>query len=51
MAFISRLEYDEESNTISGYNRTGENFEFHYANLMQSSDKYFWGSLPINSWE
>ncbi len=38
---ISRLEYDEESNTISGYNRTGENFEIHYANLMQSSDKYF----------
>jgi hypothetical protein len=36
---ISRLEYDEESNTISGYNRTGENFEIHYANLMQSSDK------------
>ena len=38
---ISRLEYDEESNTISGYNRTGDNFEIHYANLMQSSDKYF----------
>lgn len=38
---ISRLEYDEESNTISGYNRTGENFEIHYANLMQSSEKYF----------
>ena len=38
---ISRLEYDEESNTISGYNRTGDNFEIHYANLMSSSDKYF----------
>ncbi len=38
---ISRLEYNEESNTISGYNRTGDNFEIHYANLMQSSDKYF----------
>lgn len=38
---ISRLEYDEESNTISGYNRTGDNFEIHYANLMQSSEKYF----------
>lgn len=38
---ISRLEYDEENNTISGYNRTGENFEFHYAQLMRSSDKWF----------
>lgn len=38
---ISRLEYDEESNTISGYNRTGDNFEIHYANLMRSSAKYF----------
>ena len=26
---------------ISGYNRTGDNFEIHYANLMSSSDKYF----------
>ena len=38
---VSRLEYDEENNTISGYNRTGENFEFEYALLMNSSDKYF----------
>lgn len=38
---VTRLEYDEENNTITGYNRTGDNFEIHYANLMQSSDKYF----------
>lgn len=38
---VSRLEYDEESNKISGYNRTGENFEFEYAMLMNTSDKYF----------
>ncbi len=38
---VSRLEYDESTNQISGYNRTGENFEARYANLMQSSDKYF----------
>lgn len=38
---VSRLEYDEENNTISGYNRTGDNFEFEYALLMNTPNKYF----------
>lgn len=38
---ISRLEYDEEEGNISGYNRTNEDFDIRYNQMMDTSDKYF----------
>ena len=38
---VSRLEYDEEENTISGNNRTNDYFEYRYDEMMHSKDKYF----------
>jgi len=40
---FSRLKYDEETGTISGYNRTGEDFEIWYADYFLKSDKILFG--------
>lgn len=38
---ISRLEYDETEGNISGYNRTSEDFDLRYDQMMNTSNKYF----------
>lgn len=38
---ISRLEYEEEEGNISGYNRTNEDFDIRFNQMMKTSDKYF----------
>lgn len=38
---VSRLVYNEETGNISGYNRTTEDFEIRYAQMMKTSNKYF----------
>ena len=38
---LSRLEFNEEEGTISGYNRTTEDFDIRFDNMMNTSNKYF----------